>query len=244
MTMLKTVTLEPAFVIHTQSFRESSVIAVLFTRHYGKISVIAKGAQRPKSKFKFIKTPATLFSISSRGKTDLQTLIHCEITEYFDPSPNSYNFLVYLNELLTKMLEREDAHIEVFDQYLSICRSLNNSDKREIEANIRLFEVILLREAGYGLDFKSEAHSKESIKEDSTYKFDPMSGFLRLKEQIDSGHGNRFEGKDIINFSRGDLSSSSTRKASKEIMRRALDFHLGPKKIKIREYLSLKGQQR
>ena len=74
MTMLKTITLEPAFVIHTQSFSESSVIAVLFTRHFGKISVIAKGAQRPKSKFKLIKTPATLFSISSRGKTDLQTL--------------------------------------------------------------------------------------------------------------------------------------------------------------------------
>jgi DNA repair protein RecO (recombination protein O) len=244
MTMLKTITLEPAFVIHTQSFSESSVIAVLFTRHFGKISVIAKGAQRPKSKFKLIKTPATLFSISSRGKTDLQTLINCEITEYFDPSPSSYNFLVYLNELLTKMLGREDAHVEVFDQYLSICRSLNNSDRKEIEANIRLFEVILLREAGYGLDFKSEAHSEEIIKEDSTYKFDPMSGFLPLKDQLENRQDDHFKGKDIINFSRGDLSSSSTRKASKKIMRQALDFHLGAKKIKIREYLSLKEQRR
>ena len=54
----------------------------------------------------------------------------------------------------------------------------------------------------------------------------------------------KLEGKDIINFSRGDLSSSSTRKASKKIMRQALDFHLGAKKIKIREYLSLKEQRR
>ena len=163
----------------------------------------------------------------------------------FTIKPYSLTYKNYkVQSALTKMLGREDAHVEVFDQYLSICRSLNNSDRKEIEANIRLFEVILIREAGYGLDFKSEAHSKEIIKEDSTYKFDPMSGFLPLKDQLENRQDDHFKGKDIINFSRGDLSSSSTRKASKKIMRQALDFHLGAKKIKIREYLSLKEQRR
>ena len=244
MTLHKSITLEPAFVIHTQSFRETSIIAILFTRHYGKISVIAKGARRPKSKLKLIKTPATMFSISSRGKTELQTLIYCEIMEYFNPLPHSYNFLVYLNELLTKMFEKEDAHVEVFDQYLNFCRSLGRSDKKGLEANLRLFEDILLIEGGFGLDFTSEAHSKKRIKEDSTYKFDPVTGFLPLKEPISNKHDHHFRGKDILNFSKGDLTSSSTRQASKEIMRQALDFHLGTKKIKIREYLSLKGEQR
>ena len=118
----------------------------------------------------------------------------------FTIKPYSLTYKNYkVQSALTKMLGREDAHVEVFDQYLSICRSLNNSDRKEIEANIRLFEVILIREAGYGLDFKSEAHSKEIIKEDSTYKFDPMSGFLPLKDQLENRQDDHFKGKDIIN---------------------------------------------
>lgn len=242
-TLDKKITLEPSFVIHTRAFSETSLIADLFTRNHGKLSVIAKGARRPKSKLKVIQTPSSLFSVSCLGRNELKTLIDCEITEYFDPSPESYNCLVYLNELLSKLLEKEDAHEKIFDQYLNVCRFLKDADKNELEINLRMFEFTLLKEIGYGLDFINEASSRKKISELSTYKFDPTLGFLPLLESDVVTDKNHFSGKDILNFSKGNLENTDSRKASKQIMRQALDFHLGSKSLKIREYLSKKGVQ-
>ena len=141
----KKITLEPAFVIHIRAFKETSLIVDLFTRSKGKISVIAKGARRPKSKLKVIKTPSSLLSITCIGKSELKTLISCEIKEYFDPPLESFNCLVYLNELLVKLLEKEDVYQEIFDQYINVCRSFRESYKTELEVNLRLFEFILLK---------------------------------------------------------------------------------------------------
>jgi len=240
----KKITLEPAFVIHIRAFKETSLMVELFTRSKGKISVIAKGARRPKSNLKAIKTPSSLFSVTCVGKSELKTLINCEIKEYFDPSSNSFNCLVYLNELLVKLLEKEDAHQEVFDQYINVCRSFRESCKTELEVNLRLFEFILLKEIGYGVDLKNEANSEKKINKDFLYTFDPFSGFLPYSESTFNNDEKLYKGKDILNFSEGDLTNSDTRIAAKQIMRKAMDFHLGNKNIKIREYLSYKGDNR
>ena len=239
--MDKKITLEPSFVIHTRPFQETSLIADMFTRSYGRISVLAKGARRPKSKLKVIQTPSSLFSISWIGKNELKTLIDCEIKEYFDSSPGSYNSLVYLNELITKLLQKEDAHEEIFEQYLKVCNFLKENNKGELEVNLRMFELVLLREIGYGLDLTNEANSKKKINEDSTYRLDPTVGFLLVTESVQGAEKSLFKGRDILNFSRGNLANLDTRKSSKQIMRQALDFHLKTNSLKIREYLSRKG---
>ena len=239
--MDRKITLEPSFVIHTRPFQETSLIADMFTRSYGMVSVLAKGARRPKSKLKIIQTPSSLFSISWIGKNELKTLIDCEIKQYFDSPPRSYNALVYLNELITKLLQKEDPHEEIFDQYLKVCNFLKEANKGELEVNLRMFELILLREIGYGLDLINEASSKKKINEDSTYRFDPTTGFLLLTESDQEAEKSLFKGRDILNFSRGNLENLNTRKASKQIMRQAIDFHLKTNSLKIREYLSSKG---
>ena len=67
--------------------------------------------------------------------------------------------------------------------------------------------------------------------------FDPGLGFTILEtESIRSN--NVFSGRDIINFSKGDLLEESSRIASKRLMRLALDYHLGNKSLNIRKYLS------
>lgn len=242
--MDKNITLEPAFVLHTRAFRETSFIAELFTRNQGKIAVIAKGARRPKSKLKVIKTPSSLFTISCTGKGQLKTLVHCEIREYFEASPESYKSLFYVNELVSKFLEIEDVHQNIFDQYLNVCRSLISPVKVELEEKLRIFELILLREIGYGLDLTNVANSEEKIKEDFIYEFDPTLGFLSLSRSVPYKEDKHFKGQDILNLSNGDLRSSNTRKASKQIMRLAIDFHLGSKNINIREYFGRKGEQK
>ena len=237
--MFKTLTLEPAVVLHTRAYKETSLLVDTFTRNYGRISTIAKGAKRPKSKLGVIKTPSSIFLISCRGRSELKTLTHCELNKYFNLSPKSFNSLVYLNELLVKLLQKEDSHPEIFDHYLQVCDCLTNLNGKDLEIHLRLFELSLLKEIGYGLDLKFEANSSNEIKEERIYRFDPIIGFQSADDELNKK--NYYTGKDIINFSKGDLSSPETLLASKQIMREAIDFHLGNKPLKIREYLSFQG---
>ena len=234
--MYKNLALEPSIVLHTRPFKETSLLVDLFTRNHGKISVIAKGAQRPKSKIGTIKTPSCLFFISCIGRGELKTLTHCEIKEYFFPIAEAFNSVVYLNELLIKLLEKEDAHPEIFDHYLTVCGSLKSKNKENLEKNLRSFELTLLKEIGYGLNLNFEGNSDIEIKEDTSYKFVPSVGFLPQTKS--KSNKNNFSGRDILNLSTGNFSSPDTLLASKQIMRQAIDFHLGNKTLKIREYLS------
>ena len=223
-------------MLHTRPFKETSLLVDLFTRNHGKISVIAKGAKRPKSKIGIIKTPSCLFFVSCTGRGELKTLTHCEIKEYFFPIAEAFNSVVYLNELLIKLLEKEDAHPEIFDHYLIVCSSLKRKNKEKLEKNLRSFELTLLKEIGYGLDLNFEGNSDIEIKEDTSYKFVPAVGFL--PQSNSESNKNNFSGRDILNLSTGNFSSPDTLLASKQIMRLAIDFHLGNKTLKIREYLS------
>ena len=234
--MYKNLALEPSIVLHTRPFKETSLLVDLFTRNHGKISVIAKGAKRPKSKIGIIKTPSCLFFVSCTGRGELKILTHCEIKEYFFPIAEAFNSVVYLNELLIKLLEKEDAHPEIFDHYLIVCGSLKRKNKEKLEKNLRSFELTLLKEIGYGLDLNFEGNSDIEIKEDTSYKFVPAVGFL--PQSNSESNKNNFSGRDILNLSTGNFSSPDTLLASKQIMRQAIDFHLGNKTLKIREYLS------
>lgn len=223
-------------MLHTRPFKETSLLVDLFTRNHGKISVIAKGAKRPKSKIGIIKTPSCLFFVSCTGRGELKILTHCEIKEYFFPIAEAFNSVVYLNELLIKLLEKEDAHPEIFDHYLIVCSSLKRKNKEKLEKNLRSFELTLLKEIGYGLNLNFEGNSDIEIKEDTSYKFVPAVGFL--PQSNSESNKNNFSGRDILNLSTGNFSSPDTLLASKQIMRQAIDFHLGNKTLKIREYLS------
>ena len=237
--MVNRANLEPAFILHTRSFKETSLIVDAFTENFGKISFVAKGAKRPKSSLRVIQTPSSVFSISFVGKSDLKNLTHCEIIDHFRLSSKvAFSCIIYLNELLTKTLEKEDPHPEIFQQLKSLYYNLSKEQNQEaIELQLRSFELILLQELGYGIDLESEALTGKSIDADSFYSFDPTLGFTNLGADENKSVVNTFSGKDILSFAKGDLISTSSRNASKQIMRRALDFQLGNKTLNIRKYL-------
>ena len=239
MTLVNRVNLEPAFVLHTRAFKETSLLVDLFTKNLGRINVVAKGARRPKSPLRPVLTPASLFAISFGGKSELKNLNACELLNHYSLSmPVSFNSIVYVNELLIKATEKEDPHEEIFNEYQLLCEGLSNlTNKDQAEVLLRSFELILLRELGYGIDLTSESINGNKIKEKEQYVFEPSLGFTKLKsDSINSK--SVFSGKDIINFSNGDLSDQGSRLASKQIMRLALDHHLGNKSLNIRKYLS------
>ena len=239
MTLEKRVNLESAFVIHTRAFKETSLLVDLFTKNLGRINVVAKGARKPKSPLRSVLTPASMFAVSFSGKTELKNLNACEVLNHYSLSaPVSFNSIVYVNELLIKATEKEDPHEEIFNQYQLLCEGLSDKvHSVEIEVLLRSFELVLLKELGYGIDLSFESISGNKIEVNDKYRFDPSLGFTKL--QADSIKSNGvFLGKDILNFSRGDLTEEDTRVTSKKIMRLALEYHLGNKSLNIRKYLS------
>ena len=233
--MNEKILLEPALVLHRRAFKETSLIIDFFTKSKGRISAVAKGAKRPKSPLRLLQTPGALLSVSLSGKGTLKNVIHCEIDHLFSLNNSSLSCLVYLNELLAKFLEQEDPHEEIFDQYLSVCEILESNSSEKVEKKLREFELILLREIGYGINLESDSLTNEFIDHEKYYSFSPSFGFKQ------SNSTKEIKGIDIINFSKGNFKEISTRRSAKKIMREAIDFHLGNKNLNLRKFLIKKG---
>ena len=238
MILINKVSLEPAFVLHTRPYQETSILVDFFTRSYGRLNAIAKGAKRPKSRLRSVLTPASKLSVSLSGKSELKTLSSVEIIDHFELNNGvSFNSIIYVNELIIKATEKEDPHAVIFDDYEILLKKLSNqSDQVDLEQNLRNFELNLLQEMGYGIDLSRDAETNKKIEEGFFYRFYPDKGFAIDKANIASQKS--FSGLDIINFKKGNFEKKETRDSSKIIMRMALDFHLGSKTLNIRKYLT------
>ena len=236
--MINKITLEPAFVLHTRPYQETSIIVDFFTKSFGRVNAIAKGAKRPKSPLRSVLTPASKLSITLSGKSDLKTLSSIEITDHFYLNNSvSLNSVIYVNELITKCTEKEDPHKIIFDQYENLLKNLSNeTNPPDLEKILRNFELNLLQEMGYGIDLKRDSDSNKKINKDCEYLFDPTKGFTL--NTANHASTKLFSGEDIINFGAGNLEKKVTRDTAKIIMRKALDFHLGNKTLNIRKYLA------
>ncbi len=238
--MINKIFLESAFVLHSRAYQETSVIVELFTRSFGRVNVVAKGAKRPKSPLRSILTPATKLSVSLSGKNELKNLSSVEVSEYFNLTEGiAIHSLMYINELILKATEKEDPHQKVFDTYETLLKNLSqNRDRVVLEKLLRDFELSLLQEMGYGIDLSRDAQTNKIIDKKKFYIFNPDRGFLETGEKF--RNNSTFYGTDIINFSESNFEKKTTRDSAKTIMRKALDYHLGNKTLNTRKYLSKK----
>tara|TARA_Y100001970_G_scaffold294213_1_gene448632 strand:- start:29849 stop:30586 length:738 start_codon:yes stop_codon:yes gene_type:complete len=230
--------LEPAVVIHTRAYKESSLIVELFTKNKGRVTTIAKGVKRPKNRLRSILTPTSIFSLSTSGRGEMKNIISCEVVEAFlFNSKETLSSIFYINELIYKFFEKEDPHKEIFYQYSLLLRSLSReSDLKNLEYFLRIFELKILNEVGYGINLTTEANSDQRIVPNKFYSFNPEEGFKEFAFNKNQDNDLIFPGQDIIDLGEGNLDNLSTRKSSKIITRKSIDLHLGSRKINIRKF--------
>ena len=109
------VELEPAYILHTRSYRETSQIIEVFTPGFGRAGLVAKGARRPKSAFRGILNPFQPLRVSWSGRGELATLTQAEAVSVADVMPGSSVMAgFYVNELLLKLLQLQKAHVLTF----------------------------------------------------------------------------------------------------------------------------------
>jgi len=166
---------EPGFILHRRPFSESSLLLDIFSRRYGRITAIAKGARRQKSQYRGMIRPFALTTLGWSGKGEVKTLTQCEWAgpDFGLRGPNLFCGY-YLSELLIKFLQRYDPHERLFDQYLKSLVHLGVDG--ESQSTLRLFEKVLLRETGYGLRLDKDHDTGQPIKPNSSYHYRPGLG--------------------------------------------------------------------
>ncbi len=225
------VDLQPAFVLHTRPFRDTSLLVDFFTRNYGRLRAVARGARSSKSKTRGLLLPFVPLLVSWSGKTDLMTLGKVE------PVGSSYNLIgnkillgIYANELLTKLLHAHDPHPIVYEAYQDLLQNLQTKENPEIK--LRLFEKTLLAEIGYGLQLNKDSFG-EPIEPDIEYSYQLELGFIKSNNsQLNLP---KFSGSSLLNLAENNLQDTQTLKDSKRLMRLVFGHLLADKPLKSRE---------
>ena len=208
-----------AILLHSRNYSETSLICELFTRKHGRVSVIAKGARSKKNKFQNITAPNILASINYSGKSELKTLVSWEEITHFSILGKNLKILLYLNELIFKLLEKENKQDRIFESLIDFYKVLESGDAKNIEISLREFEYFLICELGYGFNFLYDDNGKKIVRE-KTYYFHPAQGF----SEKPLNNFLKVSGIDIIDFTNGKITSSSARSKIRKIMQLAISY--------------------
>jgi len=176
---------EPAFVLHRYDWSETSLILEVFTRHHGRIALVAKGAKRPSSSFRPVLLPLQPLQLSYGGEAEIRTLKSAEwMGGHVMPTGESLLSGYYLNELLLQLLARDDPHPALFDVYTNVVRVLASEHDEVLQAALRTFELLLLREIGLLPRLDHQTLALAPLEADAQYVLVPEGG-LRARGESD-----------------------------------------------------------
>jgi len=220
-----------AFVLHARPYSETSLLIDLFTEGNGKIRLLAKGARSRRSQLKGCLQPFVPLLARWGGKGEVKTLRNAEAVSLALPLSGTMLYSgLYVNELLSRILDQGTAYSALFFDYLQCLQALASSTG-SFEAALRCFELALLEQLGYGIDFLHCAGSGEPVTDDMTYRYREEKGFIAslIKDNFS------FTGKDLLALAQREFPDSDTLRAAKRFTRIALKPYLGNKPLKSRE---------
>ena len=225
---------EPAFVLHSYPFRETSLLVEVFSRQHGRVPLVARGARRPKSAVRGLLMSFQPLSLSWFGKHEVRTL-HSAEWQGGQPLLQGTALLCgfYLNELLLNLMVRDDPHEQLFDYYAHTLQRLAHG--ADMASTLRCFEKHLLQELGYALLLEHEAGSAEPIDPALNYRYMVERGAVRAAD--DGDEGLLVAGKTLQDMAADDYSDAQSVRQGKQLMRMLLNHHLGGKILHTRELI-------
>jgi DNA repair protein RecO (recombination protein O) len=224
---------QPGFVLHSYPYKETSLIVDMFTRDHGRIGVVAKGAKRPLSKLRGVLQTFQPLSISFSGKSELRTLIDADWVGGMLPVEKTALLCgFYLNELLVKLLARDDPHPKLFDHYVATLNELAHNEPVQIV--LRKFERALLKETGVAADLTRDTGTRARVEPGELYVVDPERG-ARTARMGDTWPV--VTGKTLIDMENEHYGDPQTQAQSKQLMRFLLAYHLGGAPLNTRQIL-------
>jgi len=237
--MAERVRLEGGWVLHRRPYRETSLLLEVLTAGRGRLSLVARGARRPRSAWQGPLQPFRPLLLSWTARGELGTLTGAEPAG--PPLPLAGRALwcgLYLNELLVRLLHRHDPHPGLHRAYGEALHGLAAAagarPERGRERVLRLFELRLLRELGYGLLLDRDAEGAPLAPE-GRYAYDPARGPLPLGPGEPAPRGTvPVDGALLLGLHRGRVADAHL-PAAKALLRAALGRCLGERPLRSRE---------
>ena len=223
---------QPVFVLHTYPFKETSLVVEMFSREFGRIAAVAKGARRPRSAMRGMLQSFQPLIASWSGKAELRNLHALEWgAGLILLQGDALICAFYLNELLLRLLPREDPHQNLFDHYVHALQQLAAGEP--VAPTLRRAELRMLQELGYAVPLAQRL--------DGT-PVDALHDYCYLPEQgaitpDRPGTGVQLKGKTLLDMARDDYSDTATLQQSKQLMRMLLSHYLGDKPLYTRQLL-------
>ncbi|MCC5887355.1 MAG: DNA repair protein RecO [Gammaproteobacteria bacterium] len=228
---------EPVFVLHTRNFRESSLIAELLTPGHGRVGVVARGGRRGRRGGAGALQPFTLLQAEWTGRGELRTLTQAESERSFPLAGERLFAGLYLNELLLRLLHREEAQPDIFERYLHTLDAL--AADGDLEPVLRRFELHLLADLGYGFALDHDVHG-QPIAAEARYRFLADEGLMPVGDGVrdataDGAGAPLFSGGHLLALAADALDDAEVRRSAKQLTRLALAAHLGGRPLRSRE---------
>jgi DNA repair protein RecO (recombination protein O) len=225
----------PAYVLHTYPYRETSLIVEVLARDHGRIGLIARGARRPRAALRGQLIQFQPLGLSWSGKGELRVLQKAEFLGGW-PMPRGEALLCgfYLNELLLRLLPRDDAHPALFAAYAGAVERL--AAGFELAASLRRFEKALLRELGYALVLDRDAVRGTPIDPTSAYGYEPERGPVAIVNG--AAPAARFTGRALLAIAADDYSEPETLSQSRALMRLLIGHRLESQPLHSRRILA------
>ncbi len=168
---------EPSFVLHRYDWSESSLILEVFTRHHGRIALVARGAKKPSSGFRPVLLPLQGLSLAFGGDAEIRSLKSAEWQGgHVMPTGEALLSGYYLNELLMRLLARDDPHPRLFDAYAAAVRLLATPQAEALQLALRTFELWLLRDIGLLPALDRETATLQALQPTLGYVLVPEAG--------------------------------------------------------------------
>ncbi len=224
---------QPGFALHSYPYKETSLIIDLFSRDHGRVALVAKGAKRPHSKLRGVLQTFQPVQLAWMGKSEVRTLVSAEWVGGLLPLEGAGLLCgFYLNELLVKLLARDDPHPQLFDHYMSALNQLAHDETPAIV--LRKFELSLLKETGVAGNLARCVQTGQPVDMQKSYVVDPELG---PRASLASDTSPSVIGKTLLDMEAGDYSDSTTQLQSKFLMRHLLSHHLGGIPLNTRQIL-------
>ncbi len=223
---------QAVYVLHTYPFKETSLVVELFSQQFGRIAAVAKGARRPHSAMRGMLQSFQLLDGAWSGRNELKTLHSLDWSAGLTLLKGEALMCgFYMNELLLRLLPREDAHESLFSYYQATLKTLAESSNLAI--TLRRFELKLLQEMGYAVPLLQDENDAAIIVA-KTYRYEAEYGACDLNA---TKNGVQLSGKTLADMARDDYADAVTQNQSKQLMRYLLAHYLGDKPLHTRQLL-------
>lgn len=230
--------IDQAFVLHLRPYRETSVLVDCVTAGTGRQTLLYKGVRGSSRsaghRYRLLQ-PFQQLQVSWSGRHELKIgrMLEASGAALLLQGVSLYSGM-YINELLVRLLGKDEPCPRLFIHYLQALHEL--AGPAPIEPVLRRFELALLAELGYGIALDCETLSGALLVADAWYQFHPEHGFSRL--DLPTGGGNTFVGGDLLAIAKDEWSGPQTRQAAKRLMRLALAPLLGDRPLQSRQLFS------